>query len=145
MGEINVVKQALWRNNLGFPVSPEKITKFAPFMNELQATNMPILLHCDLGSDAEPTKYLTLMDQILSLYPSNKIIWAHFAGISKELTPLRPKSAEPLFAPAHVKIIRERLKMYPNLLIDLSWDVLYNEIYSDPVKLAYYVDLVNEL
>lgn len=145
MGELNVVKQALFPNNAGHPVPEETIGKWAPFMAELRERKMPIGLHSDIGSDTEPTKYLGLMDKILSLYPDNKIVWLHLGGLSKQLTPLKPLLIEePMYADKHAKLIAERLEKYPNLYIDLAWDVLYMTVLGDPDKRPPYIDLINK-
>lgn len=116
MGEANVMKQALLAN--GFePPTPESIARWAPFMKVLRDRGIPITLHADLGNDAEPTKFVPLMQQVLKTYPDNKIVWAHM-GLSKELTRMDPK--------LHVAIMRKALDTYPNLMLDISWDVLYN-------------------
>ena len=57
------------------------------------------------------------MQHVLKTYPNNKIIWAHM-GLSKELTKMDSKQ--------HVAIMRKALDTYPNLMLDISWDVIYN-------------------
>lgn len=115
-GELNVMKQALVGNKHE-PATKESIRKWAPFMAVLRERNIPVTLHSDLGQDADPTKYLYLMEYILEQYPDNKIVWAHM-GLSKELQKMSPDQ--------HVAIMKELLDKYPNLMLDISWDVLYN-------------------
>ena len=115
-GELNVIKQALLGNQHQ-PATAESIDAWAPFMEVLRERNIPVTLHSDLGNDAEPTKYLYLMKHVLKNYPDNKIVWAHM-GLSKELTKMDPNQ--------HVSIMKELLDKYPNLYLDISWDVLYN-------------------
>ena len=115
-GELNVIKQALLGNQHQ-PATEESIDAWAPFMEVLRERNIPVTLHSDLGNDAEPTKYLYLMKHVLKNYPDNKIVWAHM-GLSKELTKMDPNQ--------HVSIMKELLDKYPNLYLDISWDVLYN-------------------
>ena len=115
-GELNVIKQALLGNHHE-PATEESIDAWAPFMEVLRERNIPVTLHSDLGNDAEPTKYLYLMKHVLKNYPDNKIVWAHM-GLSKELTKMDPNQ--------HVSIMKELLDKYPNLSLDISWDVLYN-------------------
>ena len=116
MGEANVMKQALLGN--GFePPTFESIDRWAPFMKVLEQRGIPLTVHADLGNDAEPTKFVPLMQHVLKTYPNNKIVWAHM-GLSKELTKMNPK--------LHVAIMRKALDTYPNLMLDISWDVLYN-------------------
>ena len=91
MGEVNLVKQALFENG-HVPVPIEAIADWAPFMKILRERGMPLAIHADLGSDEEPTKYLALMQEVLRLYPENKIVWMHL-GLSKELTRIDPESA----------------------------------------------------
>jgi hypothetical protein len=54
---------------------------------------------------------------VLERYPQNKIVWAHM-GLSKELTTMSPEQ--------HVTIMSGLLDEYPGLMLDISWDVLYN-------------------
>lgn len=115
-GELNVMKQALVPN-LHEPATLASIDKWAPFMKVLRERGIPITLHSDLGNDAEPTKYLYLMQHVLKKYPDNKIVWAHM-GLSKELATLP--------AEEHVEIMKGLLNQYPNLILDISWDVLFN-------------------
>ena len=83
-GELNVIKQALLKNNHE-PATLESIDQWAPFMKILQDRGIPVTLHSDLGNDAEPTKFLYLMKHILEKYPRNKIELAGPTwGFSKE-------------------------------------------------------------
>ncbi|MBP6596173.1 MAG: amidohydrolase family protein, partial [Arenimonas sp.] len=115
-GEVNVVKQALTGNGHRF-ATEASIDGWAPFMAVLRERNIPITLHSDLGNDANPTQYLHLMQYVLKKYPDNKIVWAHM-GLSKELQNMDPKQ--------HVAIMTSMLDASPNLMLDISWDVLYN-------------------
>ena len=143
-GEINLVKQALWKNLAGRPVPPESILKWKDFMAELRRQDIPMAIHSDLGDEVDGTKFLPLMDKVLSTYPNNKIIWVHMAGISKQLDPKLSLLQRPVFIQQHVKLIDARLNQYPNLYIDLSWDVLYDSIYHDPEEEKPYVELINK-
>lgn len=115
-GELNVIKQALLKNNHE-PATLQSIDGWAPFMKILRERGIPVTLHSDLGNDAEPTKFLYLMEHVLKRYPENKIVWAHM-GLSKELTKMSPDQ--------HVAIMSRLLDAYPQLMLDISWDVLYN-------------------
>lgn len=115
-GELNVIKQALLGNGHE-PATTESIAAWAPFMSILGERNIPVTLHADLGNDANPTAFLPLMDQVLESYPDNTIVWAHM-GLSKELTTMDPDQ--------HISIMKQRLDAHPNLMLDISWDVLYN-------------------
>lgn len=115
-GELNVMKQALIGNKHE-PATVKNIDAWAPFMQILRERNIPVTLHSDLGNDKNPTEYLYLMEHVLKTYPNNKIVWAHM-GLSKELTKMD--------ANLHVKTMKGLLSKYPNLMLDISWDVLYN-------------------
>jgi predicted TIM-barrel fold metal-dependent hydrolase len=119
-GELNVVKQALLGNNHE-PATRESIDRWAPFMEVLRQRGIPVTLHSDLGNDANPTQFLYLMQHVLNRYPDNMIVWAHM-GLSKELTTMDPNR--------HVAIMSELLDRYPNLYLDISWDVLYNSYHQ---------------
>mmetsp|Transcript_28794 Transcript_28794/g.46430 ORF Transcript_28794/g.46430 Transcript_28794/m.46430 type:complete len:166 (-) Transcript_28794:64-561(-) len=66
------------------------------------------------------------------------------AGISKQLDPKLSLLQRPVFIQEHVKLIDDRLNQYPNLYIDLSWDVLYDSIYHDSEEEKPYVALINK-
>ena len=55
------------------------------------------------------------MDTILQRYPDMKVVWAHMC-LNKELLGLHPR--------VHTHIMERFLTKYPNLYVDLSWDVL---------------------
>ncbi|WP_196223281.1 amidohydrolase family protein [Roseibium sp. RKSG952] len=133
-GEVNLVKQALFENGRT-GVDGTEIDGWAPFMAKLEENGFPINFHSDLGNDADPTKYLPLMEKTLRLYPNNKIIWAHLGGLSKELRDIDPDE--------HIAILERLFKQYPNLYIDLSWRVLDDQVFSDPDKRAAYIAFIN--
>ncbi|CAE8722809.1 unnamed protein product [Polarella glacialis] len=145
MGELNVVKQALFKNDAGLPVPIEKIKEWGPFMQVAKERGLPIGFHSDLGNDKDAKKYLSLIDEILRLYPENKIIWLHLGGLSKQLDPLAAALLSiPIYVPEHIKLLEERLEQHQNLMIDLSWDVLYDDLFKDPAKRDDYVSLFNK-
>jgi predicted TIM-barrel fold metal-dependent hydrolase len=114
-GELNVMKQALL-GNLHEPATLKSIDGWAPFMKVLRERGIPVTLHADLGNDANPTQYLPLMEYALKKYPDNKIVWAHM-GLSKELQKMDPDQ--------HVALMQRLLDAYPLLMLDISWDVLF--------------------
>ncbi len=129
MGEVNLVKQALFGNaHSAAPMTA--IAKWAPFMEILRDRNIPIAIHSDLGSDANPTKYLSLMHEVLRQYPDNKIVWVHM-GLSKEL--------KHMDVDQHLAIMSGALEKNPNLLLDITWRVLNDNYFQDPAKRAKYV------
>ena len=133
MGEVNLVKQALF-NNGHKAVPGGAIAAWRPFMEELQKRNIPIAIHSDLGNDREPKKYIPLMDEVLRRYPGNRIIWMHL-GLSKELTMVNPRE--------HIQLLESYLRRYPNLSYDISWRVLYDQMFKDPAKRDLYVAFIN--
>jgi hypothetical protein len=133
MGEVNLAKQALY-NNGHQAVPKEKIAGWKPFMTELRRRNIPIAIHSDFGNNESPYRYLPLMEEVLSNYPSNKIVWMHL-GLSKELTQID--------AYKHVSILETMLKRYPNLYFDISWRVIYDQMFKDPALRKPYVAMMN--
>ncbi|BFM49171.1 amidohydrolase family protein [Marinomonas sp. THO17] len=133
MGEVNLVKQAQF-NNHHVAATPEDITLWAGFMSELAQRDMPLTIHADLGVKTNATLYLPLMEQALTLYPDNKIIWAHM-GISYEQLNV---SAE-----QHIAILSNLLKTFPNLYLDISWRVLEDHYFSKKGNRAQYVAFLN--
>ena len=134
MGEVNLVKQALFQNQHS-AIGIQKISEWAPFMKELKRLDIPIAFHSDIGNDAEPFKYLPLMEEVLKLYPDNKIIWLHL-GLSKELKEFDKNK--------HVTILESLLSRYPNLTFDIAWRVLYDQVFSNESYLGPYVQLMNK-
>ncbi|MCY4512494.1 MAG: amidohydrolase family protein [Bdellovibrionales bacterium] len=132
MGEVNLNKQALL-NNHHQPASEKHIEGWKDFMQILKERNIPITIHSDLGNDEEPTKFLHLMEYVLTLYPENKIIWAH-AGLSKEL--------KKIDAAKHIQIMTAFLNKHPNLMLDISWRILEDNHFGKNRKL--YVAFLNK-
>jgi len=133
MGEVNLVKQALMGNDHE-PATKEDIDNWAPFMETLRERNIPIAIHSDLGNDVEPEKYLDLMEYVLERYPDNKIVWMHL-GLSKELTTLS--------ASRHIEILVGMMADNPNLWLDISWRVVYDNYFVEADTRATYVDFFN--
>jgi predicted TIM-barrel fold metal-dependent hydrolase len=150
MGEVNLVKQALFPNGHK-PTPLAAISRWTRFMKILRERDYPIAIHSDLGCDAktaddkiypdpalqcdnEPTKYLDRMDEVLRLYPDNKIVWVHM-GLSKELASID--------ADYHISLMKERLDMYPNLMLDITWRVIYDNYFSKPAIRDKYVAFIN--
>ncbi|TDD38677.1 amidohydrolase [Actinomadura sp. KC06] len=131
MGEVNLIKQALLPNKHE-PADKGDIDRWAPFMKILRQRSIPMTIHSDLGNDAEPTKYLPLIRKVLNRYPENKIVWAHM-GLSKELKDMP--------AARHIQIMEELLRAHPNLTLDISWRVLYDQYFKDPAVREKYVAL----
>lgn len=134
MGEVNLVKQALFPNHHA-AVTQEAISHWAGFMAVLRQRHIPLTIHGDLGNNAAPTKYLPLMQSVLARYPDNQIVWAHM-GLSKELTTIPPAE--------HIRIMKALLDRYPNLWLDLSWRVLYDNFFSKPAARDAYVAFINQ-
>ena len=133
MGEVNLVKQALFGN--GHTAVPmEQIAEWAPFMAVLRERDIPIAIHSDLGHDAQMTEYLPWIEEVLRLYPDNKIVWMHL-GLSRELVVVDPE--------LHVETLKTLLDRYPKLMLDLSWRVIEDEVLSDPASRPLYVALIN--
>jgi hypothetical protein len=133
MGEVNVIKQALVKNQ-HVPVSAGIVPRWAPFMEILRKRDIPLALHSDLGDDAAPTKNLALMENILTRYPQNRIVWMHM-GLSRELTKMDPKQ--------HTALMARLLDEHPNLSLDISWRVLQDAYFSKPDIRPHYVALIN--
>ena len=134
MGEINLVKQALFGNGHE-PVPIAKIPEWASFMKVLRAQNIPLAIHADLGNDEDPTRYLPLIKEMLRLYPGNKIVWMHM-GLSRELADMNVSQ--------HIRIMESLLDHYPNLMLDISWRVIDDHYFSSPEAQALYVPFLNE-
>lgn len=134
MGEINVIKQAIFPNG-HFPTPREEIEKWSDFMRVLEERSIPVSLHSDLGNDDEPTKYLEIMPEILARYPGNIIVWHHL-GLSRELSRMDPER--------HSTILKTLLDEHPNLYLDISWSVLYDNYFRHPKKRSFYVRLFDE-
>jgi len=127
VGELNVVKQGLQGNGGGFPVTEDQIKAWKPWMKLMEEAKLPVSLHCDMGKNGEEAdrqRYLPLFKLILELYPNNKIVWLHLGGLSREL---HFKGGYKMAT--HAATLRELLAKNKNLLIDLSWDVLFDNVF----------------
>ena len=133
MGEVNLVKQALFENGHE-PVPAATIGAWAPFMEVLRERRIPLAIHSDLGDDAEPTRYLPLMQEVLRRYPDNAIVWMHM-GLSRELTTMDPAR--------HVALLSSLLDRHPHLMLDIAWRVLDDAYFSTPEGRAAYVPFLN--
>jgi hypothetical protein len=133
MGEVNLYKKAL-RDNGHEPATKEDIAAWKDFMGLLRQRDMPISIHSDLGDDDNPTKNLELMEEVLRLYPNNKVVWMHM-GLSQELVKMNPAD--------HIEIMSELLDANPNLMLDLSWRLIAEVYFDTPEKRAVYVAFLN--
>ena len=158
MGEVNVVKQALFDNHHE-AVTEKDIEGWRDFMAELKKRDMPVSFHSDLGDNDEPTKYLPLMEKILEEYgdrctnkensddvdqcikrddhdeKGNIIIWHHM-GLSKELTNFDPDQ--------HISLMSRMLNANRNLYLDISWRVIYDNYFSKPETRQKYIYFLNK-
>jgi hypothetical protein len=134
MGEVNVVKQALFENGYK-PVPLHYVSKWAPFMDILRKRNIPLSLHLDLGNNQDNFKYLPLIEQILKLYPKNKIIFSHLC-LCKELTNINPEE--------HTNILDKLLSKYKNVYFDISWHILHHQKFKHANQRQFYIDLMNK-
>jgi hypothetical protein len=134
MGEVNLVKQALF-GNAHSPVPSAAIAEWAPFMEVLRERGIPIAIHSDLGSDERPTRYLPLMQEVLERYPDNRIVWMHM-GLSLELKSLP--------AAEHIELMSSMLDRHPNLMLDITWRIIDDNYFSNAGYQPLYVDFLNE-
>tara|TARA_R110000782_G_scaffold62155_5_gene127836 strand:- start:1739 stop:2857 length:1119 start_codon:yes stop_codon:yes gene_type:complete len=134
MGEVNLVKQALFENGHS-ATSIDSIADWNEFMKTLEDRDVPIAIHADLGNDDNPTQYRELIEEVLRLYPRNKIVWVHM-GLSAQLTSY---SAE-----QHIAIVKSLLDDNPNLMIDISWRVIYDNYFRELESRDLYVNFLNE-
>ncbi len=134
MGEVNLVKQALFANGRE-PVPTATLLRWTNFMAVLRERDIPLAVHADLGNDEEPTKYLPLMEEMLRLYPDNAIVWVHM-GLSRELIDMNTAQ--------HIQVMSGLLDRYPKLMLDISWRVIDDAYFSDPNKRTLYVSFLNE-
>jgi predicted TIM-barrel fold metal-dependent hydrolase len=74
------------------------------------------------------------MQEVLRRYPDNQIVWMHL-GLSKELATIESIK--------HVALMEAMLRRYPKLSFDISWRVIYDQVFVDPVKRKPYVELMN--
>ena len=134
MGEVNLVKQALFENGHE-PVPLAGIARWGSFMKRLRERDIPIAIHSDLGSDEEPTRYLPWMQEVLDRYPDNKIVWMHM-GLSLELKTMP--------AAEHIRLMKSMLDRYPNLMLDIAWRIIEDNYFSREENQPLYVDFLNE-
>ncbi len=110
MGEAILVDTELFEEAV-MPVARETIAGWAPFMERLEAREQPLFLHADLGTDDDPTRFLPLLEEVLTRYPGTRIVWSHL-GLSPALADFSPQD--------HAALVAALLTRYPNLYGDLS-------------------------
>ena len=133
MGELNLHKEGL-RGNGHVPASIDDIARWEEFMHILEERGIPLALHSDLGDDENPVKNLHLMQEVLRLYPNNRIVWMHM-GLSRELVKLDPHK--------HIALLSSLLDENPNLFLDISWTVIAEAYFDTSKKRSLYVDFFN--
>jgi hypothetical protein len=134
VGEVNLCKEMLINNKLTC-IQKETIPKWKSFMKILEIRKLPIIIHSDIGNNNNNLKYIDLFKTACDLYPNNKIIWAHM-GLSKELTNIEPYK--------HLNILSTFLDNYPNLYIDITWRILYDNVFKYKNKRDIYVPFINK-
>lgn len=134
MGEVNLVKQALFENGRD-AVAIDVLPGWAAFMEALRDRDIPLAIHSDLGNDADPLRYLPHMEEVLRLYPDNAIVWVHM-GLSRELADMD--------AGRHIRVMTSLLDRYPRLMLDISWRVIDDAYFSSPEKQPLYVAFFDE-
>lgn len=133
-GEVNLIKQALFANSHR-AVPLEAIARWEPFMSVLRERGIPFAVHSDLGSDREPMKYAAWIEEVLKLYPNNPIVWMHM-GLSRELTRIDPQ--------AHLGFMRSLMDRYPMLMVDISWRIIDDALFSKPELRGAYLDFIEK-
>ncbi|MCB0352677.1 MAG: amidohydrolase family protein [Bdellovibrionales bacterium] len=84
-------------------------------------TGLVVLLHCDVdaiisGNENQPT-YFQELSELFARHPETTIVWAH-SGLGR-FVKARPE---------HTKLVAQLLKKSRNLFIDISWDVVLNQL-----------------
>ncbi len=134
VGEVNLVKQALFANHhRAVPI--EAIATWEPFMALLRARGIPFAVHSDLGDDADPTRYVPWIEELLRLYPHNPIVWMHM-GLSRELTRIDPE--------LHMGLLTSLMDRYPLLMLDISWRIIDDNLFSKPHLRGTYLNLLEQ-
>ena len=133
MGEVNLVKQAMYGNHHE-AVATDALDEWEPFMNLLRERGIPMSLHADLGNDDDPTAHLPLLEQVLSRFPSNKIVWVHL-GLSLQLVDMDARH--------HVALLERLMDEHPNLYLEISWRIVHDHYFVEPEERAVYVELLN--
>lgn len=95
--------------------------------------DLPIWIHSNIGTVNNPNPiYGEEIKEVLDNHPDTRIVWCH-AGYSRNLN-----------ITGHPEYIRDMLKQYPNLWVDLSW-VLYDDVIAkDGVIGEAWADLIRD-
>ncbi|MGF1456567.1 MAG: hypothetical protein ACFB6R_14465 [Alphaproteobacteria bacterium] len=115
------------------PVAPDAIIQWAPFMEALRDRSLPLLLTADLGTDEAPTVFLPLLEEVLTRYPDNRIVWVGL-GLSDALTTFDPAD--------HVALVSALMTRHRNLYGLLTGSGLFAVGFSDPEPRALYLDFM---
>ncbi len=133
MGPVDLANQSLAARGEN-AVALETIGQWAPFMDDLRERTIPLMLRADLGTDDAPTEYLPLLEEVLTRYPDNAIIWVGL-GVWSGTAALDPAD--------HVALVSALMTRHPNLYGTVSGPSLYAFGFQDPERRAAYVTLLN--
>ena len=123
IGEFSIKKEVVSGKIAGGAANIEdpalgKILEFA------QEVGLIVILHCDVDAmishnEDEPT-YLRSLENLFGKYKGTKIIWAH-TGLGRYVKA----------RPQHVRFLHRLLSKYPNLFVDISWDVVVEQFFEN--------------
>lgn len=134
MGEVNLVKEEFFNRRVR-PVPKTTIPEWEPFMAVLRERDIPLAIHSDLGNNNNNTKYISWMDEVLRLYPYNKIVWVH-AGLSNTLTQMNVDE--------HIEVMSSFLDRFDQLTLDFSWSILDEYYFKNPTYQDKYIHFINQ-
>ena len=132
MGEITGNKEFVDKEYINYQPEIDEKSGIHDICEFAAKAHMPIVLHWD-SSDAERCikdkvpgqgEYFDKICRLFEAHPNTEFVWAHIGGLGKYGPP----------GPEHEEKIREILRKYPNVKLDLSWDVAAQNYSPNPQK-----------
>ena len=121
IGEFSIKKEVVSSKVVGGAANIEDpaLDQVLEFAAEV---GLVVILHCDVDAmiprDKKQPTYLSSLEQLFKRHKKTKIIWAH-TGLGRYV-----KAGH-----QHTAIISKLLSQYPNLYVDISWDVVVQQFF----------------
>ena len=122
IGEFSIKKEVVSSKITGDAANLEDpaLGKILEFAGEV---GLVVLLHCDLDAmishNLDQPTYLESLEALFEKYRKTKIIWAH-TGLGRYV---KARSG-------HIQLLRRLFSRYPNLYVDISWDVVAEQFFQ---------------
>ena len=102
-----------------------------------EEVGLVVILHCDvdtmISNNKDNPTYLKPLEKLFKKYKNTKIIWAH-TGLGRYIKA----------RPQHAQLLGRLLSQYPNLFVDISWDVVVEQFLEGEQLLPHWKKFLSE-